>query len=144
MHMKIVCKMVAFLFGLKVLNITRNCLLARCKLYFISQCISYCIGRIHHNDVIMSAMASQITSLTVVYSTVYLVADQRKHQSSASLAFGRGINRWSVNSPPKMASHVGNVSIWWRRYDYIILLCAINPSRPNDAYMRQNAITAFK
>ena len=35
----------------------------------------------------MSKMASQITSLTIVYSTVYLGADQRKHQSSASLAF---------------------------------------------------------
>ena len=40
----------------------------------------------HNSDVIMIAMASQITSLTVVYSTVYSGADQRKHQSSASLA----------------------------------------------------------
>ena len=44
----------------------------------------------------MTAMASQITSLAVVYSTVYLDADQRKHQSSASLAFMWGIHqdRW--------------------------------------------------
>ena len=55
----------------------------------------------HYNDVIMSAMASQITSLTIVYSTVYPGADQRKHQSSASLAFVRGIHRWPVNSPHK-------------------------------------------
>ena len=41
----------------------------------------------HYDDVIMSAMASQITSLTIVYSIVYSGADQRKHQSSASLAF---------------------------------------------------------
>ena len=54
-----------------------------------------------YNDVIMSAMASQITSLTTVYSTVYSGADQRKHQSSASLAFARGIHRWPVNSPHK-------------------------------------------
>ena len=47
----------------------------------------------------MSAMASQITSLTIVYSTVCSVADQRKHQSSASLVFVRGIRRWRVNSP---------------------------------------------
>ena len=39
----------------------------------------------------MNAMASQITSLTGVYSTVYSGADQRKHQISASLAFVRGI-----------------------------------------------------
>ena len=46
----------------------------------------------------MVAMASQITSLTIVYSTVYSDADKRKHQSSASLAFVRGIHRWPVNS----------------------------------------------
>ena len=49
----------------------------------------------------MSTMASQITSLTVVYSTVYSCADQRKHLSSASPAFVRGIRRWPVNSPRK-------------------------------------------
>ena len=49
----------------------------------------------------MSAMSSQITSFTIVYSTVYSGADQRKHQSSASLAFVRGIHRWPVNSPHK-------------------------------------------
>ena len=55
----------------------------------------------HYSDVIMSAMASQITSLTIVYSTVYSGTDQRKHQSSASLAFVRGIYQWLVNSPHK-------------------------------------------
>ena len=55
----------------------------------------------HYNDVIMSAMASQFTSLTIVYSTVYSGADQRKHQSPASLAFVPGIHRWPVNSPHK-------------------------------------------
>ena len=49
----------------------------------------------------MGTMASQITSLTSVYSTVYSGADQLKHQSSASLAFVRGIYRWSVNSTHK-------------------------------------------
>ena len=47
----------------------------------------------HYNDVIMTTVTSQITSLTVVYSTVYSDADQRKHQSSASLAFVWGIHR---------------------------------------------------
>ena len=56
---------------------------------------------IHYNDVIMGAMASQITSLTIFYSTVYSGADQRKHQSSVSLAFVRGIHRWPVNTPHK-------------------------------------------
>ena len=49
----------------------------------------------------MSAMASAITSRTIIYSAVYSSADQRKHQSSASLAFVRGIYRWPVNSPHK-------------------------------------------
>ena len=48
---------------------------------------------IHYNDVIMTTIASQITSLMVVYSIVYSDADQRKHQSSASLAFVWGIHR---------------------------------------------------
>ena len=46
----------------------------------------------------MSVMASQITSLTIVYSTVYSGVDQRKHPSFASLAYVRGIHRWPVNS----------------------------------------------
>ena len=49
----------------------------------------------------MGAMASQITSLTIVYSSVYSGADQRKHQSSVSLVFVRGIHRSSVHSPHK-------------------------------------------
>ena len=46
----------------------------------------------------MGATAFQITSLTIVYSTVYSGADQRKHQSSVLLAFVCGIHRWPVNS----------------------------------------------
>ena len=55
----------------------------------------------HYSNVIMGAIASQITNPTIIYSTVYSGADQRKHQSSASLAFVRGIHRWPVNSPHK-------------------------------------------
>ena len=53
----------------------------------------------HYNDVIMSAMASQITGISIVCSTVCLGANQRKHQSSVSLVFVRGIHRWRVDSP---------------------------------------------
>ena len=61
------------------------------------------MGTVHYGDVIMSMhmMASQITSLTIVFATIYSCADQRKHQSSASLAFVRGIHRWPANSPHK-------------------------------------------
>ena len=49
----------------------------------------------------MGAIGSQITSLTIVYSTAYSGADQSKHQSSESLAFVWGIHRGPVNSPHK-------------------------------------------
>ena len=60
---------------------------------------AYKVESAHYSDVIVGAMASQITSLTVIYSTVYSRADQRKHQSFASLAYV--IHRWPVNSPHK-------------------------------------------
>ena len=55
----------------------------------------------HYCDVIMGAMASQITSLTIIHSIVYSGTDQRKRQSPASLASVRAIHRWPVNSPHK-------------------------------------------
>ena len=55
----------------------------------------------YYGDVMMGEIASQIISLTIVYSAVYSDGDQRKHQSSASLAFVRGIHRGPVNSPHK-------------------------------------------
>ena len=56
-------------------------------------------SRLHYCDVIMDVRASLITSRAIVYSTGYSGADQRKHQSSASLAFVRGVHRSPVNSP---------------------------------------------
>ena len=56
---------------------------------------------LHYGDVTMGVMASQITSLTIVYSAVYSGTNRRKHQSSVSLAFVRGIHRGPVNSPHK-------------------------------------------
>ena len=63
--------------------------------------ISNYIELVHYDDVIMDTITSLITSLTIVYSTVHWDADQRKHQSSASLAFVWGIHRGPVNSPHK-------------------------------------------
>ena len=67
----------------------------------------------------MGAMASQITSLTIVCSTDYLGADQRKRQSSASVAFVQAIHRSPVNSPAQMASNAENVPIEWRHHVFI-------------------------
>ena len=55
----------------------------------------------HYSDVIMSAMASQITGISMVCSTVCSGTDQRKHQRSASLPYVRGIQQWPMNSPHK-------------------------------------------
>ena len=71
----------------------------------------------HYNDDIMSAIASQIASLTIVYAIVYSDADQRKHQSSASLAFVRGIRRGPVNSP-----HKWPVTRKMFPFDYVIMI----------------------
>ena len=69
----------------------------------------------HYDDVTMSLMASQITSLTVVYSTVYSDVDQRKHQSSASLALC-GEFTGTGEFPAQRASFAEYVSIWWRHH----------------------------
>ena len=72
----------------------------------------------HYNDVIMSTVTSQITSVSIVCSTVGSSADQRKQLSSAPLAFVWGIHRWPVNSPHKrpvtrkMLSF-DDVIMWW-------------------------------
>ena len=85
----------------------------------------------------MSATASQIASLTIVYSTVYSGADQRKHQSFASLAFVSGIHRWPVNSTHKWpvtrkTFPFNDVIVTWRSRNrtcghqlYIILTCKL-------------------
>ena len=87
----------------------------------------------HHSDVIMSAVASLITNIIIVYSTVYSGANERKHRRPASLAIVRGIHRWPVNSPHKWPitrkmfpfddvimrlrmSHFGNVN--WTPYGW--------------------------
>ena len=82
-------------------TISANCVF----LLFFVMCIHMnmciiCYG-IDYSDVIMSAAASQITGLSIVYLIVCLGADQRKHQSSAPLAFVRGIHRGPGTSPHK-------------------------------------------
>ena len=67
--------------------------------------------------VIMSAIASQITGVSIMYSIVCSGADQRKHKSSASLAFVRGIHRWPVVSP-----HKGPVTRKMFPFDDVIML----------------------
>ena len=70
----------------------------------------------HYSDVIMSAMSSQITGVSIVYWAVCSGANQRKHQSSTSLAFVRGIHRGLMNS-----SHKGPVTRKMLPFDYVIM-----------------------
>ena len=77
-----------------------------------------CSSHIYYSDVMMSAMASQTIGISIVYSSVCPGVDQRKHQSSASLAVVRGIHRWPVNSP-----HKGTVTRKMFPFDDVIIWC---------------------
>ena len=95
------------------LPLTENCALCQ----FV---ITGGTGGCHHHyiDVIITTMASQITSLTIVYSTLYSGADQRKHQSSASLAFVWGIHRdwWIPRTKSQLRGKYFHLmtSSWWK------------------------------
>ena len=72
----------------------------------------------HYSDAILGEMVSQITSLTIVYPTIYSGADQRKHQCSASLAFLRGIHRGPVNY-----QHKRPITRKMFPFDDVIMIC---------------------
>ena len=74
--------------------------------------------RMHYSDVLIGTMASQITSLTIVYSTVYSGTDQRKEQSSTSHVTGLCVVNSPVTGefPAQRASNAENVSISWRHH----------------------------
>ena len=76
----------------------------------------------HDNDVIMGAMAFQITSVTIVYSTVYSGEVKRKQQSSASVAFCAGNSPVTGEFPAQIASNAENVAIGRRHHDTMIQL----------------------
>ena len=93
----------------------------------------------HYDDVIMGAIASQITSLTIVYSTVYSGADQSRHQSSASLAF---VWKWPVT---RKMFPFDDVIMWWlclRTYIYMIYAFSLDDLR-DWCHSRVNKINVF-
>ena len=106
------------------------CHLSNCNIYtgksaYPNRINPWC-PRFHYDDVIMTMLASQITSLAVVYSIVYSGVDQRKHQSSASLAFVREIHRGPVNFPQKWP-----VTRKIFPFDYVIMLRRILADQQN-------------
>ena len=66
----------------------------------------------------MGAMASQITSLTVVYSTVYSGTDDRKTSQLRVTGLCVGNSPETGEFPAQMAGNAENVSIWWRHHDF--------------------------
>ena len=79
----------------------------------------------HYSDVIMGTMAFQTTGVSIVYSTLCSGAVQRNHQSSASLAFVRGIHPWPVNCP-----HKGPVTRKMLPFDDVIMCRQVMSSHP--------------
>ena len=100
--------------------------------YVASVSLQWC-----HNE---SMMASQISGVFIVYSTVCSGADQRKQQSSVALAFVRGIHRWPVDSP-----HKGPVIGKMFPYeDIIMVLCCLGgwlPSADSASLLHDDAMT---
>ena len=114
-----------------------NCSVAEFIVWSLSPGTHYCVTIsicspqcriIHYTDVIMSAMASQITGVSIVSLTVCSGADQRKHQRSASLTFVRGICRWPVDSP-----HNGPVT--WKMFPFDCFIVMLKFSWNADGYM---------
>ena len=80
----------------------------------------------------MGAVASQITSLAIVYSNVYSDADQRTHQSVVSLGFVRGIHRGPVNSPHKWP-------VTWQMFPFDDVIMS-NPLGGETGISRENQV----
>ena len=96
----------------------------------------------------MSMMASQITAVSMVCPTVCSGSDQRKHQSSVSLAFVRVIHRWPVNSP-----HKGPITWKMFPFDYVIMFlsqanyeaytCIVNTAEEVDGVIIENGMSSW-
>ena len=76
---------------------------------------------LHYSDVIMATMASHLTSLTIVYSTIYSGADQRKHLKLRVTGLCAGNSPVTGEFPAQMASNAENVSILWRHHGHIFI-----------------------
>ena len=88
------------------------------------------MSMVHYSNIIMSAVASHITDVSIVYWTVCSGEDQRKYQSSASLSFVRGVHWWLVNS-----AHKGPITRKMFPFDYAIMYCAdSNPVNLNTCH----------
>ena len=92
----------------------------------------------HYSDVIMSAMGSQITGVSIFYSTAVTNAFQRKYQSSASLAFVRGVSPVTGKFPAQKASNAEFFSIWWRHHGVTIWATLYGSLGARNMYIQKN------
>ena len=107
---------------LSILKFFPKCVIFHNNIWPRSATTTVVIDSLSLSDAIwMGTMASQIPSLTIVYSTIYSGADQRKHQSSASLAFVRGIYRSQGEFHAQMGSIAESIFIW--RCHHVTLCC---------------------
>ena len=79
-------------------------------------CVPKSLGPAHYNDFIMSALASQIISLTIVYSTVYSRRRSKKTSKPRVTGLSAGNSPETGEFPTQRASNAENVSIWWRHH----------------------------
>ena len=97
-----------WLFVIKGHTCPYNFMYVKCKLQLISF--------FHCSDVIMGEMAPQITSLPIVYLSVYSGADQRKTSKLRVTGLSAGNSPGTGKFPAQRASNAGFFSIWWRHY----------------------------
>ena len=107
----------------------------------------------YYSDAIMNALAALINGVPIVYTTVCSGADDRKHQSSASLAFVWGIHWWPVNSSHKrwvtqkrfLSDNV--IMAWWRHqmetFSALLAICAWNSPVPGEFHAQRPVMRSF-
>ena len=88
--------------------------------FFSTCCQSPPFRPVHYNDVIMRAMASQITSLTIVYSTVYSRRRSKKTSKLRITDLCAGNSPVTGELPAQRVSNAENISIWWRHHDQLV------------------------
>ena len=106
-----------------IIRLTDACLYVSSSLNELKLWINYKaksghIMVIHYSDVIMCSIASQITSLTIVYSSFYSGADQRKTSKLRVTGLCAGNSPETGEFPAQRASNAENVSIWWRHHAF--------------------------
>ena len=96
------------------------------------------LSYIHYNDVIMSAMASRITTLATVYSTVYSRGRSKKTSKLRVTGLCEGNSPVTGELSAQRASNAENVSIWWRHHVLIPWLLVVYwPSSPRMFTLQQ-------